>query len=184
MGLEDLLREQQVENQLLEKEVDLLEEHVKEIRNTVWFSLGVIITVLITIVFYNWITTNKLYEKDKQRLIDLIKYDTSNSLSKLSVENEKELIKTERILSNEIEDQIVNLERFKANLSSFLGHNFMEDSKYDHAVMMYSFTFMEFLLSKIEDHEQLDTVIEGMLEIYKEKMSSLSETSQKMILIA
>lgn len=149
VGLEDLLREQQVENQLLEREVELLEEHVKEIRNTLYWALGGVFTLAILFVGVNWFSLNKLYEKDKEKLEQSI-------LEKVGV--------IEDGFKEKVQYQIERLDVHRVSIYSFLASYFFEIQHYYPSIVMCCTTISEFLLSDLATHNHIDHTLQIVVD--------------------
>lgn len=96
-GIEELLREERIENQLLEREIEILEEHVKEIRNTVYWALGGVIGLVLIFAGANWLTQNKLFEREKNRFIKEFDEKLTSASEILKKDFQKEVYKLREV---------------------------------------------------------------------------------------
>lgn len=159
-GIEELLREQHVENQLLEQEVEILEEHVKEIRNTVYWALGGVFTLALLFVGVNWFSINKLYEKDKERLKETILAE----LKRKEVNLNSQILTSRKELEKEINDQILNLDDFKLNILSLLGEHFHKSEDPVMSISLFCSAIIEFNDSDMVKHEQMELILNFLYE--------------------
>ncbi len=152
LGLQDLLQEQQIENQLLEREVELLEEHVKEIRNTVYWALGGVFTLALLFVGVNWFSMNKLYEKDKERL--------------------------ENDIYDHIENTIFDIYDHQINTYYSIAINSYRVKDYSNA--FYNLTYCILLLGEVEESNQVSGILELLFKV-KEEVKINSETKDSLL---
>jgi heme/copper-type cytochrome/quinol oxidase subunit 2 len=68
------------QNDALERELKITETYDGNLLRTVHWTLGTVFTLVILLVGYNWWTSHKLFERDKQQLREIIVNDVKDKL--------------------------------------------------------------------------------------------------------
>lgn len=96
----ELTNEQQVE--ILERQLATTETFLDEILNTVYWSLGILVTLAVLLVGFGWFSNFKVYERDKKAL----KSELLGLIEQNFKEIQTEIEKKSAGLSNEISNKI------------------------------------------------------------------------------
>ncbi|MEQ8523665.1 hypothetical protein [Gracilimonas sp.] len=174
IDLKDILREEQVENRLLEQEVSLMKDHVKEVRNTVWFSLGGVVGLVLIFAGANWLTQNNLFKNEKKRIVQ----EFDNKLIELENKYNKELSEEVTKLKEMISDKISNLDKFTRSKTEDLALTLSDVSRYQSRISYRNGEFEASLKHLVQSmlsqaiHDVEYSTIENDLDVFEEVLNN------------
>ncbi|MEL7834275.1 hypothetical protein [Fodinibius sp. Rm-B-1B1-1] len=108
--------------QVLEKELETTQKYLDEITDTVYWSLGVLVTIAGLLVGFGWFSNFKVYERDKKALRNELK----SLLNQESQELESSLNNRFSEVSNNISE---NVKEFRENIRNHAEETIKEESE-------------------------------------------------------